>query len=91
MEFVNKKQVIDFLENFDNQYSKIIKDLKKKGSEITLDEIEILYTTYYGKKTLVDFMTKLESEVSVITDEDFPDYLDSVKEDFDHSFEEEEW
>lgn len=85
MEFVQKKQVLDFLDNFDDRYSKLIKDLKKMGSEITLDQIENCYASNYGKKTLVDFMSQLESEVSVASDEDFPDYIDSIIEDFDRS------
>ena len=83
MEFVQKKQVIDFLENFDDQYSKLIKDLKKMGSEITLEEIETSYCSNYGKKTLANFMSQLENEVSVATEEDFPDFLD---EDADQNF-----
>ena len=83
MEFVQKKQVLNFLQNFDDQYSKLIKDLKKMGSEITLDQIENCYTSNYGKKTLVDFMSQLESEVSIAIDEYFPDCIDSVIEDFD--------
>lgn len=86
MEFVDKKQVLEFLKNFDDQYSKLIKDLKKLDSEITLDEIENCYTSNYGKKTLVDFMSQLECEVSIKTEEDFPDYIDSVMEDFDRNF-----
>ena len=66
MEFVDKKQVIHFLKNFDDEYSKLIKDLKKMNSEITLDQIEICYCSNYGKKKLVDFMSQLESEVSIL-------------------------
>lgn len=87
MEFAQKKQVIDFLENFDDQYSKLIKDLKKMGSEITLEQIENSFITNYGKKTLVNFMSQLENEVSIITEEDFPDFLDTVADqNFDRVF-----
>lgn len=87
MEFVQKKQVIDFLENFDDQYSKLLKDLKKMCSEITLDQIETSYCSNYGKKKLVDFMSQLESEVSICTDGDFPDFLDVVADqNFDQVF-----